>query len=351
MKKVVVIFGVLVAGLSAGLFVKIREHQQRLEGPTGGSGVIEGVEAEVASRLAARILEVRAEEGDMVEKGQPLVVLDCREPKALLDAARAKLEATEKSSAAARAQLKASLGNADAAAAGIDANDAQTSALKETREVTSRQVARIERLQGQGGATASELDRAATSVKEISEQLKALEARTKAAKGTAVAARAAAEAAEEQAQGALASIVAARAEVERAQAVADECVLLAPISGMVETRAFEPGEVVLPGSKILTLVAVENVDATFFVPNRELAGAAVGKHVIALADAYDRESFNGTIISVSPKAELTPRNVQTREDRDRLVYAVRARFVNKDKKLRPGMPVEVSIPGTEGGRR
>jgi HlyD family secretion protein len=73
--------------------------------------------------------------------------------------------------------------------------------------------------------------------------------------------------------------------------------------------------------------------------------------VIAIADAYPTETFRGEIASISPKAEFMPRNVQTREDRDRLVYAVKARFLNQDKKLRPGMPVEVSIPGTDGGRQ
>jgi HlyD family secretion protein len=131
----------------------------------------------------------------------------------------------------------------------------------------------------------------------------------------------------------------------------DECTLLAPISGVVQTRAFEPGEVALPGTKVLTLVAIENVEATFYVPNAELAGAAAGRPVVGVADAYRDESFRGEIVSVSPKAEFTPRNTQTRADRDRLVYAVKARFPNQGKKLRPGMPIEVSIPGTEGDRQ
>jgi HlyD family secretion protein len=253
--------------------------------------------------------------------------------------------------AAAKAQLDAALGSAVAAEAGIDANDAQTSALKETKETAARQVKRIEKLQGEGGATEMELDRVSTQTKELAEQLKALEARTKAAKGTAVAARAQASAAKEQAEAALAQITAARADAERAQALVDECTLHAPISGVVQTRAFEPGEVALPGTKVLTLVSIENVEAIFYVPNRELSGAAVERPVVAIADAYPEDSFRGTIISVSPKAEFTPRNVQTRADRDRLVYAVKVRFANRDRKLRPGMPVEVSIPGTEGGRQ
>lgn len=351
MKKVAVVFVVLLLALSVGLWIKVRENARTLEGPTGGSGIIEGVEADVSSRIASRILEIKAQEGDAVEKGQTLVVLDCREQVAVLEAARARLDAAEKMSIAARAQLDASLGSAAAAAAGVDASDAQSSALKESQAVTSRQANRVEKLQNEGGATVMDLDRASTAVKEINEQLRALDARTKAAKGTAAAARAQAEAAKGQAEAALAQIVAARAETARAQAYVDECTLVAPISGIVQTRAFEPGEVALPGTKVLTIVAVENVEAVFYVPNRELAGAAPARPVIGTADAYPAETFRGEIISVSPKAEFTPRNVQTRVDRDRLVYAVKARFANTGKKLRPGMPIEIQIPGTEGGRQ
>jgi HlyD family secretion protein len=65
-----------------------------------------------------------------------------------------------------------------------------------------------------------------------------------------------------------------------------------------------------------------------------------------VADAYPGQRFEGTIRHVSTKAEFTPKNVQTREDRDRLVYGVQVRIQNRDGRLRPGMPVEVSIDGT-----
>lgn len=347
MKRVLVVFLVLVVGLSIGLFIKVRQNTQALFGPTRGSGVIEGLEAGVGARFAARILEVRAMEGDEVEKGQPLVLLDCREQNALLAAARARMESAEKGAAAAKAQVQAALGTARAAEVNVDASDAQRLALSETREVTSRQAERITKLQGEGGATAMELDRATTQVRELGEQLRALDARTSAAKGQAAAANAQADAAREQAEAALAAIGAARADVERAQALVDECTLVAPISGVIETRAFEPGEVALPGTRLLTIVSIADVEATFFVPNRELGVAVVGREITASADTYDAETFRGRIIAVSPKAEFTPRNVQTREDRDRLVYAVKVRFANEGKKLRPGMPVEVTIPGTE----
>ncbi len=77
----------------------------------------------------------------------------------------------------------------------------------------------------------------------------------------------------------------------------------------------------------------------------DLAAVEAGREVTVVADAYPSERFAGTIASVASEAEFTPRNVQTREDRDRLVYAVRARFTNPERRLRPGMPVEVHVGG------
>jgi HlyD family secretion protein len=84
-----------------------------------------------------------------------------------------------------------------------------------------------------------------------------------------------------------------------------------------------------------------------YVPNAELSAAAPGRQVVAVADAWPGKTFEGAIRRVSASAEFTPRNVQTREDRDRLVYAVDVVIPNPDGLLRPGMPVEISIPGTE----
>jgi HlyD family secretion protein len=114
----------------------------------------------------------------------------------------------------------------------------------------------------------------------------------------------------------------------------------------VQARNFEPGEVVLPGSRVLTVVDLDEVRSTFYLPNAELAAAASGKRVSVHADPYPGEVFPGTIRHVSSKAEFTPRNVQTREDRDRLVYGVEVTIPNPGRKLRPGMPVEAVIEGT-----
>ncbi|MCC6749123.1 MAG: efflux RND transporter periplasmic adaptor subunit [Deltaproteobacteria bacterium] len=346
MKRAVIVFAVLVLGLSVGLWLKVRENQAALLRPSGGNGVIEGVEVDVSARLSARILAVRVEEGATVKKGEVLVELDCRDNRSLLAAAEGRLKAARSTAEAARAQVGAALGSARAAAAGIRASGAQSEALRATAQASARQRGRIQRLQGEGGATASDLDAVSTQVTQLGEQLQALQAQKSAARGQAAAAQSTAEAARRQAEAALATVSAAAAEVERARTLVEECLLRAPIDGVVQTRALEPGEVVLPGGRVLTLVALDEARVTFYLPNRELAAASPGRPVTVVADTYPDRRFDGRIVAVSAQAEFTSRGTQTREDRDRLVYAVQVRLKNADHALRPGMPVEVSIDGT-----
>jgi HlyD family secretion protein len=350
MKRIGVVFLLLVLGLSVGLWVKIREDRAVRLRASGGSGTIEGTEVDLGARISSRILRVNAREGDVVRRGQVLVELDCRENKALLAAARARLLASQSTAAAGRAQVEAALSSARAAAANANASGSQSQALRETQEASARQQKRIARLQGEGGATASDLDQVSTQVRQLGEQLSALRAQQNAARGQAAAARATAEAAGKQAEAALATVTAAQAEEERARTLVEECQLVSPEDGVVQTRALEPGEAVLPGTRVLTVVRLDEVETTFYLPNRELAAAAPGKPVTVVADAYPAERFHGRIDFVSAEAEFTSRNVQTREDRDRLVYAVRVKLENPGRKLRPGMPVEVAIDGTGGGQ-
>jgi len=204
-----------------------------------------------------------------------------------------------------------------------------------------------------GAASEQILDRAETQVSGIQQQLEALKANVSAAdaKASAVAgveqsARKQVELARIKAAGTNEELTGAEAARDRAAVAVAECELRAPRDGYVQSRNFEPGEVVMPGSRVLTLVDIREVEATFYLPNAELDDAAVGRQVRVEADAYPDRFFEGTVQRVAVSAEFTPRNVQTREDRDRLVYAVEARIPNPEGLLRPGMPVEISIPGT-----
>lgn len=346
MKRLFAILTVLVVLLAVALVVRLRQMQQHLRAPAGGSATIEGTEVDLTSRLNARIVAIHADEGDHVEQGAVLVQLDCAEPQALVAEAQARVAMAEFSAQAASASSKAAAGNALAARQSASAHWAQAQALAAQRYNAERDATRLGDLFQTGSATPAQYDQINTLVKQFTGQEQALLASHKAALAQADSAYRNQLAVLAQSESARAGIDAARALLERAKIQAAECNLAAPRTGYVLRRNYEPGELALPGSKILTLVDTREVKATFYIPNAELAAAAPRRAVRVVADAYPGQVFTGKIRSVASEAEFTPRNIQTREDRDRLVYAVEIVVPNADNRLRPGMPVDIAIEGT-----
>jgi len=361
MKKVAVLFVVLVLGLSAALYLKLRAQRVEADRASGGSATLEGTEVAVTARIAARIVAINAREGDAVHAGDVLVELQCDEPKALLAQAEAAVAgakvAQEASKLAVQLAEQAELGAARQAVAAMavaKATKAQRAALEVQHAAAARAAARVQKLQAAGATSEQALDSSVTASSGLERQIRAIGASADAAGAQAAAvatgkgtAEVQVRIAETRSKGSAQELAAAEATRARAQAGVDECVLRAPRDGVVQTRAYEPGEVVLPGTRVLTLVDARELTATFYLPNAELGAAAQGRAVTFMADALPGQRFEGRILRVSTTAEFTPRNVQTREDRDRLVYAVEVAIDNADDRLHPGMPVEIAIPGTE----
>src|SRR5262249_55422901 len=136
---------------------------------------------------------------------------------------------------------------------------------------------------------------------------------------------------------------AAAAAEQRAEILANECVVKTPRGGVIETLPYEVGELVQPGMPVAAVVDLHLVHATFYVPTAELGDAKVGQTAKVIADAWPGKVFEGKVVRVGPEAAFTPRNVQTRTDRDRLVYPVEVDIPNPDQQLRPGMPVQVTL--------
>jgi len=346
MKKVFGILAVMVVALSVALGWRLHLGHAYQHAPSGGSGVVEATEVDLSARLSAPLVAVNVQEGDRVEKGQVLAELDCAEPTALVDEARARLAMARAAVEAARAGEEAAAGNSRAAWQSAAASAAQVKALEAERANAVKESLRLTALHGEGAVSDSLWDTTNTRVLSVNHQETALNAATKAATARADAANRTQKAAAAQTSSAEQAVSAAEAAVRRAEILAGDCKVTSPIDGVVLHRNYEPGELVLPGAKLVTIIDVRDAKATFYLPNAELSSAAAGRAVVVHADAWPGQTFPGTITRVAAKAEFTPRNVQTREDRDRLVYAVEVAIPNPDEKLRPGMPVEVAIEGT-----
>ncbi len=343
MKRVLRVIVLLAIALTAALIYRVRSVQTEDKGPPGGTGVIEGVDVNVTSRLATRILKVNVEEGDVVKPGDTLVELDCTIPESILAEAKARLAVAEANVDSSSANAAYADKNAVAARGGITVADSQLKVLEAQESLARVELERAQKLVQEGASTAQAVDSAQTRLDTLLSQIAAQRANIAAARTQAGAVKSAGDAAKVQITAAKTNIDVVKASLARAEADVRECTLLAPIGGIVSSRNFEPGEAVQPGSAVLAITDLKEARVRFYLPNADLAAAAPGKKVKVEADAYPEETFEGTIRYVSPRAEFTPRNVQTKDDRERLVYAVEVGIANLDMRLRAGMPVEVAI--------
>jgi HlyD family secretion protein len=346
MKRALLLIVVLAAGLIVALVLRVRHLRAAEHGPAGGTGVIEGVDVNVTSRLATRITAVRVREGDAVKAGDLLVELDCTEPRAALEQARSQLAAAQASLEAAHANAKSAAGNASAATSNVSAARSQEDVLKAQEALARLDLERTEKLVKDGALPPSSLDDARAKHLALESQIAEQRAVEGMVRNQAGAMWTSGTGAQAQALAAERTVQVELAGVARAEVAVRECGLVAPRTGLVATRNLEPGEAVVAGSNVLSITDLSEARTRFYLPNEELAAAAPGRNVRVRADAYPGQTFEGTIFYVSPRAEFTPRNVQTREDRERLVYAVEVRIPNADLRLRSGMPVEVAIEGS-----
>lgn len=336
----------LVLGLPIGLIgFQIWRQDAAAHAAAGGSGVIEGTDVLLAARISARVVELPVREGQDVKAGDTLLTLDCADPSAALAEAQARFAGAQAQAQAAHAQADAAGRAANANRSAASASRAQAEALATQRDAAQRLAARmdaqkddvapsnLDQVHASAGTLAHQADAATASASATSIQVTV-------AAGQAGAARAAADAADR-------AVEAAAASLRRAELLAGECVVRAPRDGRVESLPWEVGELVPLGGTLAKLVDLRDVKATFYLPNADLSAASPGQAALVLADAWPDIPFPGTVATVSAEAEFTPRNIQTRSDRDRLVYAVEVHIPNPDGKLRPGMPVQVSLPGTE----
>jgi HlyD family secretion protein len=122
------------------------------------------------------------------------------------------------------------------------------------------------------------------------------------------------------------------------------CRIDAPIHGTVLARLHEPGEWASPGVNLLTLADLDSVYVYIYVPQTVLYTLKPGQELRAFLPESGDKPRKARVAFVRPEAEFTPKNVQTREERTRLVFGVKVALDNADQALKPGMPVEVELP-------
>jgi HlyD family secretion protein len=142
-------------------------------------------------------------------------------------------------------------------------------------------------------------------------------------------------------------IAAARSQVQAAKAALDQAdiqmgytQLKAPISGIITSRNVEPGEVVSPGREVLTLADLSVVDLKIFVDETAIGKVKPGQKVEIKVDTFPKKVYAGTVSFISPEGEFTPKIIQTKKERVKLVYLVKVSISNPGFELKSGMPAD-----------
>lgn len=344
MKRLVIGFAVLVIALGTLLGIRLHTQAQVRQGPAGGSGEIEGTSIDLASRVGARIERLHVRKGDAVKQGALLVTFDCADTRTAVTELEARWRAAQAQARAAELSTGAARGGRQVAASAKAAAEAQAAALAAQRDAALRQAKRLEAVADD--VPLSSRDQTRSGAEALEQQVRAMRAQAMANQDQMVSAGATWRASTAQAQAAQEQAQAALASLERARLLAADCELRAPREARVAELPHEEGELLPPGSIAVRLLDLREVRATFYLPNAELASVKTGAPVEVTADAYPGERFAGHVSNVAFEAEFTPRNIQTRSDRDRLVYPIEVVILNRDDRLRAGMPVDIILPGT-----
>ncbi|MFO7651206.1 MAG: efflux RND transporter periplasmic adaptor subunit [bacterium] len=188
------------------------------------------------------------------------------------------------------------------------AAEAAASGIAARSELALSTLRRLEALRESGGISAGELDRA----------------------------RAEANAAGD-------ALAAANAQADVARKRVADCTVLAPAAGNVSTVVFRAGETAYPGVALLSIVQLEQVWLTVYVPEPLLGRVRLGDSADVRIDAWPDRTFRGRIAFISDKAEFTPRDIPTREERVNQVYRTKIELANPDGVLKPGMPADAVL--------
>ena len=132
---------------------------------------------------------------------------------------------------------------------------------------------------------------------------------------------------------------ATRARLALAEKAVADCRVTAPMDGVVTTKSREEGEVISVGTPVVQLSRLDEVWLSVYVPESHLARVKLGQPARVKVDG-DKRFFEGLVTFISPEAEFTPRNVQTPDERAKLVYRVKITLKNPEGIFKPGMPAD-----------
>lgn len=326
MKRIIPIVILLAAAVAAGFY--FYPHFRTKPAPTNEitlSGNIEAHESQLSFKVPGRIIELPIEEGQQIKENDLIARLEDSD-------LRQRVRIDEASVAVRRSNLALALaGTRDQEINALhqSVNDAQADF-----ELKKADSDRAQQLFSKDELSAQDRDRAVTALKRSEAALSAAQQRLSEAQ----------EGARKE------DIAIARANLNQAQANLGlsrinigYTTLRSPSEGVVTVRQAELGEVIAPGSPVVSLADLNHIWLRSYIAETDLGRIHWGQNAFITTDTYPGKQYHGRISFIAPNAEFTPKSVQTYKERVTLVYRIKIDVDNPNHELKPGMPADAHI--------
>jgi HlyD family secretion protein len=308
------------------------------EGPTRASGYIEATEVRLAPEVGGRVVELKVAEGDRVNVGDLIARLDTADTE--LSIRRAQADRDQAVAQLRLLQAGSRLEDIRQAAAQAQSADADVRATEAELQNASADLERFDALLKTNAGSRKQRDDAAMRRDVAAARVQAARDRAQAARENVARFRAGAR--PEEIAAARARVAAADAQIAVLHKTLADAELKSPVGGIVTSKLVDAGEVVAARTALVVVTDLDHAWANVYVDEPIVPRLRLGQTLALVTDAGQR--MDGTITFISPKAEFTPRNVQTAEERSKLVYRIKVTADNRQGVLKPGMPVEAEIP-------
>ncbi len=289
------------------------------------SGNIEATNITISSQTSGEIQSIMKDEGSLVVKGDTVLIIDPINYKLKLDEALSTLQSAE----AQYSLLKSGARKEDIAQS--------ESALKQTEinfQQAEKDKERFEKLYGSQSITKKQFEDAVNRYEITLAQFNSAKDNLKKIKNLAR---------PEELSQAEANVNRVKASIELLKKNYNDCFVTAPSNGFIVKKFVEEGEYAGILSSLFKLADLTNVELVIYVSETELGKVKLEQNAEVKVDTYPNKTFKGKVIYISPEAEFTPKNIQTKEERTKLVFAVKISISNPDMELKPGMPADASI--------
>ena len=312
-------------------------HRGGDAGSTRATGYIEATDVRVAPEVGGRLVTLEVDEGQRVAAGDVVGRLDTADTELAMRRASADREQAQAQLALLQAGARAE--DIRQASAQLQSAQAEVRGAEAELEAANADLERFESLLRANAGSVKQRDDAKTRKDVATARLTGARERARAAADAL--ARLKAGARPQELAAARARVSAVDAQIASLQKSLGDALVRSPVGGVVTSKLIDVGEMVAPRAPIVVITDLDHAWANVYVDEPLVPQLKIGQPATLVTDAGQR--IDGTITFISPKAEFTPRNVQTAEERSKLVYRIKVTADNRNGVLKPGMPVEAEL--------